>query len=97
MAFKQTSAKLSIAHLICLIDTWAPAASSYYQQAVPLSTISWDLHFANPVDDIAGDQHLGYLNKLNYADSGVSSSNAVIWGPQGQLLAHSYQTNIIYG
>ncbi|GAA5314871.1 MAG: thioesterase family protein [Candidatus Pelagadaptatus aseana] len=88
---------LTDSHLVCLIDSWPPTASVHYSGFKPLSTISWGIHFAEPVDRINPKDHLGYLAKVNFGKNGLSSSEAEIWSPKGQLLARSYQTNIIYG
>jgi len=97
MKFKNAPPKMSNALLICLIDSWPPTAASYYQGFKPLSTLSWSIHFAAPIDEVSATQHLGYLSKVNFGEHGLSSSQAEIWGPDGQLLAKSMQTNIIYG
>ena len=97
MKFKNAPEKMTNALLICLIDSWPPTASSYYQGFKPLSTLSWNIHFAAPIDEVSAAQHLGYLSKVNFGEHGLSSSQAEIWGSDGQLLAKSLQTNIIYG
>lgn len=95
--FDEPISALTDAHLLCLIDSWPPTAAPYYDGFKPLSTISWGVHFAEPVHSISPDAHLGYLSKVNFGKDGLSSSDAVIWGPNGELLARSFQTNIIYG
>ncbi|WP_028469007.1 thioesterase family protein [Neptunomonas japonica] len=97
MKFKETPEKLTDSHLICVIDSWPPAASPYYDGFKPLSTLSWSIHFANPTYEVSPAEHLGYLAKVNFGENGLSSSQAEVWGPEGQLLARSFQTNIIYG
>lgn len=83
-------------HLVCLIDSWPPTASPYYVGFKPLSTINWSIHFAHPATGLLPKDFVGYLSAVNYAEGGVSSSSADIWHPDGQLLAKSIQTSIIY-
>lgn len=94
---KEEVSQFTHSHLICLIDSWPPTAATHYNSPKPLSTINWGIHFAEPVHNISPERHLGYLSKVNFGEHGFSSSDAQIWGPDGQLLARSYQTNIIYG
>jgi acyl-CoA thioesterase len=97
MRYQTPPTMLTPALLVGLIDAWPPTAAPNYQGFKPLSTIGWSIHFANPLTDTDPAEHLGYLAKVNHAADGLSSSKAQIWNQQGQLLATSYQTNIIYG
>ncbi len=97
MAFKDAPKKVTDAHLICVIDSWPPAASPHYDGFKPLSTLSWSVLFANPSNKVSPTEHLGYLSKVNFGENGLSSSQAEVWAPEGKLLARSFQTNIIYG
>ena len=97
MRYKHPPTQLTPALLVGLIDAWPPTASPNYQGFKPLSTIGWSIHFANSLEQTNPQEHLGYLAKINHAADGLSSSKAQIWNQQGQLLATSYQTNIIYG
>lgn len=97
MRYKTAPERLTPALLVGLIDAWPPTASPNYAGFKPLSTIGWTIHFANSLEHTKPEQHLGYLAKVNHAADGLSSSQAQIWNQQGQLLATSYQTNIIYG
>lgn len=95
--FLEAPEKITEAHLVCLIDAWPPTASPHYQGFKPLSTISWNMHFAAPADTQAPDVAMGYHAEVNFGEDCASSSSASIWRPDGQLLAKSMQTNIIYG
>lgn len=95
--FKEAPQAISDAHLVCMIDAWPPTASPHYIGFKPLSTISWSIHFANSASRLSPEDYLGYHAKVNFGEQGISSSNAEIWGADGQLLATSVQTNIIYG
>ena len=97
MRFDTAPDSITKSHLVCLIDAWPPAAVPYYGQVVPLSTISWGIHFAEPLDGVRGDDFLGYLARTNFFKDGYGSSTADIWAPDGRLLAKSYQTFVIYG
>ncbi len=97
MRFETAPAVMTKAHLVCLIDAWPPAPVPYFDQVVPMSTINWGIHFAEPLDGIGGDEFLGYLARVNFFRDGYGSSTADIWAPDGRLLAKSYQTFVIYG
>ena len=49
------------------------------------------------LDEIRGDDFLGYLARVNFFRDGYGSTAADIWAPDGRLLAKSYQTFVIYG
>ncbi len=97
MRFMTAPDTITKSHLVCLIDAWPPAPVTYYDRMVPLSTISWSIHFAEPLDGICGDDFLGYLARVNFFRDGYGSTTADIWAPDGRLLAKSYQTFVIYG
>jgi acyl-CoA thioesterase len=97
MRFDTAPDTITESHLVCLIDVWPPASVPYYDRRVPLSSINWGIHFAEPLDGIAGDDFLGYLARVNFFRDGYGSSSADIWAPDGRLLAKSYQTFVMYG
>lgn len=97
MRFDTAPDVITKSHLVCLIDAWPPAPVSYYDRHVPLSTVTWGIHFGEPLDGIRGDDFLGYLARVNFFKDGYGSTSADIWGPDGRLLAKSYQTFVIYG
>lgn len=97
MRFETAPDVITKSHLVCLIDAWPPAPVPYYDRVVPMSSINWGIHFAEPLDGVRGDDFLGYLARVNFFSDGYGSSSADIWAPDGRLLAKSYQTFVIYG
>lgn len=97
MRFETAPETFTKSHLVCLIDAWPPAPVTYYDRIVPLSTITWGIHFGEPLDGIRGDDFLGYLARVNFFNDGYGSTAADIWAPDGRLLAKSYQTFVMYG
>ena len=97
MRFDAAPDIITKSHLVCLIDVWPPVPVSYYEEIVPLSTINWGIHFAEPLDGMRGDDFLGYLARVNFFRDGYGSTTADIWAPDGRLLAKSYQTFVMYG
>ena len=97
MRFATAPDTITKSHLVCLIDTWPPAPAPYYDRVMPLSSINWGIHFAEPLDGIGGEDFLGYLARVNFFKDGYGSSAADIWAPDGRLLAKSYQTFVIFG
>jgi acyl-CoA thioesterase len=96
-AFADKALSYSCAHLVCLIDAWPPTAAPQYAGFAPLSTIGWKIHFSDQAQQTDISQHLGYRAEVNFCSQGLSSSSAAIWTPEGNLLANSFQTNIIFG
>lgn len=96
MRFDEPPASFGPAHLVCLIDAWPPVPISYYDRPVTLSSISWQLHFAEPVGGIAGTDILGYRAHANFFRGGYGSSSAEVWAPDGRLLAKSFQTFVVF-
>lgn len=97
MRYKETPHAITTAHLVGLIDAWPPTAAAHYDKPVPMSTISWHLHFTLDADHFAPTDFLGYHSSVSFEEAGISSTVAYIWRPDGRLLAKSVQTNIIYG
>ncbi len=97
MRFATAPESLTESHLVCLIDAWPPVPVSYYEKPVPLSSINWGIHFAEPVAGVSGEEFLGYLARVNFFSGGYGSSAADIWSADGRLLAKSFQTFLIYG
>ncbi len=97
MRFETPPDPFTKSHLVCLIDVWPPAPVPRFDTMVPLSTVNWGIHFAEPLDGIRGDDFLGYLARTNFFRDGYGSSTADIWAADGRLLARSYQTFVIYG
>jgi acyl-CoA thioesterase len=97
MRFKTPPDRLDTIHLIALIDAWPPVTSSYCEGPVPMSSINWQMHFAEPVDGLAGDSFLGYRAQTNFFRDGYGSSSAEVWAPDGSLLAKSFQTFVVFG
>lgn len=83
MRFEEATAKIANAHLVCMIDTWPSTAATHYAGYKPLSTVSRAIHFTSNVTKINPESHIGYHAMVNFAED-------------GNLLAHSTQTNIIY-
>ena len=97
MRFDTPPRTFAKSHLVCLIDSWPPASSPCYPDFVPLSSINWGIHFAEPLDGITGEDYLGYLARVNFQKDGYGSSAADIWAPDGRLLAKSFQTFVMFG
>ncbi|MEN1728355.1 MAG: thioesterase family protein [Pseudomonadota bacterium] len=96
MRFDEPPAQLDTTHLVTLIDAWPPLVSSYYKRPVSMSSVNWQLHFAEPVDGISGSEFLGYRAHANFFRDGYGSSSAEIWAPDGRLLAKSFQTFLVF-
>lgn len=97
MRFEEPPREFTPAHLVCLTDVWPPVPATAFKTPVPISTINWVIHFAEPLTGIGGDDFLGYLARTNFFSDGYGSSSADVWATDGRLLARSFQTFVIYG
>lgn len=96
MRFRDPPPHFSATHLVCAIDAWPPAAAPHLEAPANMSTVSWGIHFAEPVDRLDPATFIGYLARVNFFRDGFGSSTADAWDASGRLLAKSYQTFVIY-
>lgn len=96
MRFRDPPRQWSASHLVCAIDAWPPAPAPHLEKPANMSTISWGIHFAEPVDGLDPAAFIAYLARVNFFRDGFGSSTADVWDPSGRLLAKSYQTFVIY-
>ena len=96
MRLKHPPEKLTVAHLIALIDVWPPTVLQTLRWPAPASTMSWNLEFIYPHDDFAADEWFAYQATTRHAADGYMHSEANIWDAKGSLIAISRQNVTVF-
>lgn len=96
MKYKEPPKKITIAHLVAMIDVWPPATMMQMSELKAGSTVSWTLQFPQPMADINPEEFIGYQATIQYSESGFGITHAKVWNARHELLALSQQTIIVY-
>lgn len=97
MKFKQAPQKITVAHLVAMIDVWPPATMMQMKELKAGSTVNWTMQFPQPMAEIATNEFVGYQAEIQYSEGGFGITHAKIWNAKNELLALSQQTIIVYG
>ncbi len=97
MKYAEAPSKMTMSHLVGLIDAWPPAVLQMMPKPGPASTISWHLTFPNQIENSDGTEWLGYQATTQSAADGYAHTLAKVYSPKGKLLAISQQTIAIFG
>ncbi len=95
MADVELIPELSEAHYVALTDAWPPAVLPLISKPAPASTMTWTMHFAQPVAAFSNNWQL-YRATVDHASSGYGQTQAHIWDKQGQLIAVSNQLVAVF-
>ncbi|NVJ48759.1 MAG: thioesterase family protein [Gammaproteobacteria bacterium] len=96
MRFKKAPAKMTLAHMIALLDAWPPTVLQMLRWPKPASTLSWQVEFLSSEISLPPDSWLGYEAITRQARNGYSHTEANIWSPSGELLMLSRQTDTVF-
>jgi acyl-CoA thioesterase len=97
MRFREPPAELGDAGVINLIDAWPPALLSHLTDRVPSSSLSWSVELVHPRPEVRPDEWLLYKATIDQAGEGYGHIHAEIWNRQGELVAISRQTVVVFG
>lgn len=97
MRFREPPAELGDAGLIALIDAWPPATLQHLKELVPASSLSWSIELVHPRPLVQPDEWLLYRATIDQAGEGYGHVHAEIWNRQGELVAISRQTVVVFG
>ena len=97
MRFKDAPEKITIAHLIAMIDVWPPATMMQLTEMKAGSTVNWTMQFPQPMAEILAEDYLGYQAEIKYSEGGFGITHAKVWNAKNELVALSQQTIIVYG
>lgn len=90
-----THEKMSIEHLVTLIDSWPIALLPLLDKPAPASSVTWSIAFMNPLPELTLDWLL-YRAQIEQSHNGYGQTSAHIWSPDGVLLAISHQTVSVF-
>lgn len=91
----QTSAILSEAHYLTLLDAWPPAILPLINRPAPASTMTWFAQFVQPLPIFSGEWML-YRAQIAHSAHGYGQTQAHIWSASGELLMISSQTVAVF-
>ncbi|WP_111977935.1 thioesterase family protein [Algibacillus agarilyticus] len=100
MRLKKQPEKLTLAHVITLIDSWPPAVLQLLTGPAPASTMNWNLSFAHneaQLNQLQPQDWLAYQVETDHAEDGYAYTSAHIWDQQGLLIATSKQCVTVFG
>ncbi|GAB2683436.1 thioesterase family protein [Aliiglaciecola sp. 3_MG-2023] len=92
MRFKNPPKEMSDAHLISLIDAWPPAVLQMLRLPAPASTMSWNIEFIHPHQDLSPSDWFAVNIITRQAADGYAHTEGNIWDQKGELIAISRQT-----
>jgi acyl-CoA thioesterase II len=96
MRFKEPPSDFSDAHLIALIDIWPPTVLQILSSPAMASTMSWNLEFIHPHQNISGRDWFAYQAHTRQAADGYAHTEANIWDKHGTLVAISRQVVAVF-
>lgn len=96
MRYKDSPSQLGETHLVSIIDVWPPTLLQMMKAPAPASTVSWQLEFIYPHNEILSSDWLAYKAHTRQASDGYGHTEATIWNAQGEVIALSRQTVAVF-
>ena len=99
MAFREPPAAFGEEHLVALADAWPPAVIQMLTDFAPASSLTWTLELVTELDaESAPDGgRFAYEVETDAAGDGYAHTHAMLWRPDGTLVAISRQTITVFG
>lgn len=97
MQFREPPSRVDDAGIVALIDAWPPVPLSHLTRFAPNSSVTWSVELMEPRPQMKPDDWLLYRAEIDKADDGYANIDARIWNRQGELVAISRQTVVIFG
>ncbi len=91
LRFKKPPTQITDAHLIALIDGFPCPVLQQLKWPAPASTMSWNVEFLHPHDEILPTDWLAYSSFPRQAADGYCHMESDIWDANGKLIAISRQ------
>lgn len=92
----QASGAMTLPHLVALVDTWPPAATSLLSTIAPMSSLTWTLEVVGDFGGLAAGDWVRYRAETQHAADGYAHAEARCWDEHGRLLAISRQTVVVF-
>ena len=98
-SLREAPERLEEEHLVLLTDAWPPAPLQMLDGFAPGSSLTWTIELVAEVgpDVVPADANLAYAATTDAARDGYAHTHAMVWRPDGELLAISRQTITIFG
>lgn len=96
MRYVDTPQCLTDSHLLALIDAWPPATLQMAADVAPASSLSWNIEFIYPHKAFRPDEWFAYRAHTRQAAGGYGHTEANIWDEDGELVALSRQTVMVF-
>ncbi len=96
MRFEEAPTVFNDAAILALIDAWPPAILPMLKKPAPASTVTWNIEFVQPRNELKQDDYLYYQCDVVQADLGYGHTEAKIFHPNGELVALSRQLVVVY-
>ncbi|MDH4564561.1 thioesterase family protein [Pseudomonas sp. BN411] len=84
-------------HLLALVDAWPPATVPHLSSPAPGSTLTWTIEFVQPLPQLDTHDWCKYRARIEHARDGYGHAAAALWTPDGELVAMSRQTVVVFG
>ncbi|AOE84890.1 acyl-CoA thioesterase [Pseudomonas sp. TCU-HL1] len=88
---------LTEAHLLALVDAWPPATVPHLPAPAPGSTLTWTIEFVQPLPRLDTHDWCKYRARIEHARDGYGHAASALWTPEGELVAMSRQTVVVFG
>lgn len=98
-ALREPPAEFSEEHLVVIADAWPPAVLQMLSAAAPASSLTWTLELISEIgpESAAGGGRFAYEATTDSARDGYAHTHAMLWRPDGALVAVSRQTITVFG
>lgn len=96
MSFENHEGKLNDSAIIALIDAWPPATLSLLKSPAPSSSVTWNIEFIHPREELPCGEALYYECDLVQAAAGLAHTEAKVYSSNGSLVALSRQVVATY-
>jgi len=94
---EQQARPMTEAHILALVDSWPPAVLPHLSKPAPGSSLTWTIEFVQPQPALDTLQWCSYQAVIEHARDGYGHTAAMLWGPEGELIAISRQTVTVFG
>ena len=84
-------------HTVAVADFVPPVALTYLSSICAGSSMTWMLEFLSDADEDMSMQNWRVDAEMVAGNHGYTNQSVMIWGPQGQPLALSRQTMVVFG
>ncbi len=92
--FREPPAGHGVAHLLGLVDAWPPATLPMYPKPAPGSSLTWNIEFLR--HEFGSPDWWLYRARTDAAGGGYGHTEARLAGPDGQVVALSRQTIVMF-